>query len=281
MHRRLIGLFVVAVLAALVSASPVRATCGPDGSPCDDGNPCTAGDVCTSSVCGGFVVADGTSCSDGNACTAPDTCVAGTCTGGAPVVCTPCLQCDTALGCVAAPRLDCRLADKPEKGALQFTDGIPPSKDIVKWKWPAGSATTLADLGNPTATSDVTLCVYDQSTPTTQLVFRATAPAGGLCGSRPCWRGRASGFDYNNGAATGDGLVSMKLKSGNAGKAKMLLKGKGGALSNRPFGIPAPPMALPLRTQLQIESGVCFEAIFETGGVIKNEPGFFKGRASP
>jgi hypothetical protein len=64
-------------------------------------------------------------------------------------------------------------------------------------------------------------------------------------------------------------------------KAKMLLKGKGGALSNRPFGMPSPPMGLPLRTQLQVEGGACFEALFETGGVIKNVPGFFKGRASP
>jgi hypothetical protein len=281
MPRTIRNLALVALVVALLLPAVGRASCGPDGTPCDDGNPCTSDDVCTSSVCGGFVVSDGTPCSDGNACTAPDTCVAGTCTGGAAVVCTPCLQCDAVAGCIATPRVDCRFAARPEKGALQFTDGISPSKDIVKWKWPAGSATTLADLGDPMTTSDVTLCVYDESGPTPQLAFRATAPAGGLCSGRPCWRGKPSGYDYNNGSATGDGLVNLKMKSGSDLKAKMLLKGKGGALSNRPFGMPSPPMGLPLRTQLQVEGGACFEALFETGGVIKNVPGFFKGRASP
>lgn len=280
-HRAVRILALVALVVALQLPASSRAACGPEGAACDDGNPCTTADVCTSSVCGGFVVPDGTACSDGDACTVSDTCVAGTCTGGAAVVCTACLGCDPVSGCIAQPRGDCRLADKPEKGALQFTDGIPTSKDIVKWKWPAGSPTTLADLGDPTTTSDVTLCVYDESGVTPALVFRATAPSGGVCGSRPCWRSKPSGYDYNNGAATGDGLISLKMKSGGAGKAKMLLKGKGGALSNRPFGIPAPPMPLPLRTQLQVEGGACFEATFDTGGVIKNEPGFFKGRATP
>lgn len=277
--RVLYGL--ILAVALLLSATASRAACGPDGTACDDGNACTSGDVCTSSVCGGFVVPDGTSCSDGNACTTLDTCTSGVCTGGAPVVCSACLQCDPSSGCVATPRTDCRLADKPEKGALQFTDGISVSKDIVKWKWPAGSPTMLADFGDPANASDVTLCVYDVSGPTPSLTFRATAPAGGICGARPCWRSKPSGYDYNNGAATGDGLTGLKMKAGGTGKAKILLKGKGGALSNRPFGMPSPPLALPQLAQLQIDGAACFEATFDTGGVQHNQPGFFKGRAEP
>lgn len=45
--------------------------------------------------------------------------------------------------------------------------------------------------------------------------------------------------------------------------------------------MPAPPLVLPLRVQLHVQGGACFEAGYSAGGVIDNEPGRFKGRAEP
>lgn len=73
----------------------------------------------------------------------------------------------------------------------------------------------------------------------------------------------------------------MTLKSGAAGTARMLAKGKGSGLSGRPHGLPAPPLALPLRAQLQIAGGACFETRHDADSVRRNRPGSFTARGAP
>jgi len=40
-----------------------------------------------------------------------------------------------------------------------------------------------------------------------------------------------------------------------------------------------PPLTFPLRVQLQVSGGACVEATYSAAGVLRNEPGWFKGRA--
>lgn len=139
------------------------------------------------------------------------------------------------------------------------------------FKWRFGEATTLAELGDPLNTDDYALCLYAGAT----LVFPGTAPAGGTCLGVPCWRPLGTtGLKYGDKEMTPEGAKLLLLKSGVSGRAKTTLNGKGVHLSDHPLGLPAPPLALPVRAQLQGENGVCFEATFSAPTL--NQPGTFK-----
>jgi hypothetical protein len=218
---------------------------------------------------------DGTSCSDGNACTNPDVCTAGACTSGSPVVCPLCETCDTVGGCVEAPRPACKQPTKPLKASILLQDRTLNDLDQVKWKWSNGQATTFAELGAPLTSDDYALCVYDA---TSQLLFKMTAPAGDMCGTKPCWKQLGSslvpkGYKYKDLDGLPHDLDSMTLKAGLDGKAKITLKGKGP-------NIPMPALgsfALPLTIQMQSGNGACWEAT--TTAPDANTTSLFKAKA--
>jgi hypothetical protein len=125
-------------------------------------------------------------------------------------------------------------------------------------------------------TDDYALCMYESPADTTQLT--ALAPAGGTCGSKPCWRAvGSSGFKYGNKDASPDGLQKVSVKTGIAGKAKATVKAKGNNLSASPYGMPAPPLTTPVRVQLQVSGGACFEATYSNP--TSNVTGWFKAKS--
>ena len=275
----------------------INDTCAGDGScagtpdtgaACDDDNICTMDDACTGDGgctgapvdCGqchtcnvslGCVVQYGP-CDDGDLCTTGDSCAGdGTCSGS-PLVCEPCFACGGSLGCVLEPQPVCKASTAPEKSIVQFKNDADDSNDRFLWLWNKGADTTLSELGNP---PEATLCVYDESTATTALLFRATVPAS------PPWAATASGFLFNDAAAGAEGISLAQLKSGVAGKAKAKVKGKGTHLSDRPYPLPAPALPLPLRVQLQGEGGLCLETRHDSSGVLRNDPGVFKAKGVP
>ena len=248
------------------------------GSPCaDDGNPCTT-DTCNGSgACTHPAAPNGTPCNDANACTNPDVCTGGACTGGASVVCPLCQTCDTGGGCINAPRTGCKLPVASARASLLLKDQTPDTNDQVAWKWKLGAATTFGELGDPLIKHDYALCLY--AGVGAPLVFRATAPASGTCGTRPCWKQAGiTGYTYIDKFTDPEGVLKLKVRSGHAGKAKASVKAKGTNLTGRPFGLPAPPLALPVRAQLQAESGLCLEADFVQPS--SNAPGLFKSKSN-
>jgi hypothetical protein len=183
--------------------------------------------------------------------------------------------CDaTPSGCDPAPRAGCRLPTTAFKAFLLVNDNATDKKDKLVWKWVKGEATTVADLGDPTATDAYALCVYDDGG--AMLTAAAEAPAAGNCAGRPCWIAKGTkGFVYKDVALTPHGLLKAVLRSGDAGKAKMVVKGKGVALPDL-----ALPLALPVVVQLQRQgSSQCWEATYDGAGVIRNEAGHFKAKA--
>jgi hypothetical protein len=197
------------------------------------------------------------------------------------VACAPCLQCDAALGCVAQPLSPCKTSATPRKSLLRIKNDADDAKDSFLWKWNDGEATTLAELGDPPGGDDVSVCLYDESGPTT-LLFRATMPGGALCGDEPCWKATGSvGFGYKNSDTTPEGVLVARLKSGTPAKAKV--KGKGVHLSDRAAGLPSLPLAEQLRVQLQGANGLCLETLHDGSTVLKNDAakGLFKARGAP
>jgi len=190
-----------------------------------------------------------------------------------PESCGPCGTCHETLGCVAAPRTDCRASLAPTKSKLDVRDGEPSLRDSLGWTWSKGAATTRTELGDPTASSDVALCVFD---PVVGVLLQARVPAGGLCGGKPCWRADAKGFRYTDAAGSAGGITKLQLVAGTAGKAKALVRGKGAELD-----VPSPPYALPVRVQLQVEGGACFESVHGPAGVRRNDGDVFKATGTP
>ncbi len=268
------------------------------GGTCVGGNPvvCTPLDQCHDAgicdsgtgLCSDPPVGNGTSCSDGNVCTIADACTGGVCIGssvtcGDGIVQPGCGEdCDVPGGgpnctadchflCGPTPQAGCRGPALPGKGTVKLTDKSPDKKDQLNWKYVKGAATTLADFGDPTTTTDYTFCVYDSSA-APQPILLAHAPAGGTCGTKPCWKTIKGGFKYNDKLFTPDGLQQILLKSGPATKAKILVKGKGVDLP-----MPALPLTTSVTVQLKSESGVCWEAHYST--VKKNFAEQFRANA--
>jgi hypothetical protein len=232
---------------------------GNDGLPCDDGNPCTAPDTCQSLACAGTPLT-GDLCDDGEVCTTGDTCTAGSCAGA------------------VAPEPVCRAG---LRGLLQLRDRLPDIRDVLGFKWLKGAATAAADFGNPLGGgTSYDLCVYDESGDVPTLLQHAHIPAGGFCGTKPCWRasgGGLKGYRYNDRAASADGIRKIVLKPGAQGKAKVIVKGKGEQLA-----LPGLPLAQDSQVHVQLKSstGTCWGAAYATPPV-KNDLEQFKDKVVP
>ncbi len=232
----------------------------PNATPCDDGNTCTISDACL----GGTCLGDPTTCGDGV--------VQGSCNeecdvpGGSPN-CTP--QCRFVCG--PTPQAGCRAPAIAHKAGLTLKDKSPDKKDGLNWKYVKGAPTVVGDFGAPLTTTDYTLCIYDSSARPQPLLL-AQIPAGGTCPTKPCWKAIKGGFKYNDKLFTPDGIQQLQLKSGIAGRSKIILKGKG-------IDIPMPtlPLTTTVTVQLKNEDGVCWEARYSTA--IKNIPQQFRAKA--
>jgi 6-phosphogluconolactonase (cycloisomerase 2 family) len=160
------------------------------------------------------------------------------------------------LVCSPMPLAGCRRSIKPGKGKIQIKDATPDKKDQLKWNWTVGAATTSADFGDPTIASSYVLCLYDASSASARIAFHL--PAGGLCSGVPCWSSKAT-LKYKNKLRLPDGLEAALLKDGEAGKAKIQIKGKDSRLALPGLGL-TPPVVV----QLQGETGVCWDAQYSS-----------------
>jgi hypothetical protein len=159
----------------------------------------------------------------------------------------------------------------PGGALVALKDQADDRKDALQWKWGKGAATMLADLGDPTATTRYDLCIYDG---TAALTASAAAPAGGPCGSRPCWTATNAGFRYLQKALAPNGLQRVDVRSGADGKARILVKGRGVLLS-----LPSLPVAtLPLTVQVANGNGRCWSATY-AANIRTNQPGAFKAHS--
>jgi hypothetical protein len=178
--------------------------------------------------------------------------------------------------CLATPAV-CRTPAIGNKAQLSIKDTSPDdTKDSLAWKWLKGAATSRAEFGNPTTFTDYRLCVYDGAS---ALVHESSIPAGGLCGSVPCWKSKSSGFQYKNKSRTPEGIEKLQLKQGlNPGQAKVLLAGKGALL-----GPPAMPLVQPVTVQLKSGNGKCWGAVYSAPATknLAGPPGQFKDRSDP
>jgi hypothetical protein len=154
------------------------------------------------------------------------------------------------LACAPAPAAGCRAPFTPHKSSLAFKQtGHTDPDDIYTWRWQAGSATTLADFGDPLATTDYVLCIYDQSE-------RPQPVVGNLAPAATGWKALATG--YKRYYRPTRSLRQLVLHAGADGKAKILAHGDSDTIAT------LLPFVPPVVVQLQSGTGACWETNLAT-----------------
>jgi len=255
----------------------------PDGTACSTNNPCLSGETCSSGVCtNGTPAPAGTTClpselcidfqcdgsgscnivfntdpcDDGDMCTTNDACTQGYCTGGPPLDCGSCQTCDSVNGCEPTIEPVCDTPTSPA-ALLNIREGSTPDDAQLKWKWKKGPKIDVSDFGDPRTTTTYSLCVYDQDAQSPsglRLMLEANVPT-----DNTKWLPTGKGYKYIDSTLSPDGIQSIVLKSGDAGKGKITLKAKGNNLSLANL-----PATLPLTVQLKTSDGACWGANYPT-----------------
>lgn len=181
--------------------------------------------------------------------------------------------------CAPAPRFGCRISIEPGRGRLTLRDRAVDTRDRLDWTWRKGQATAAADLGDPLGNDDYALCLYDESVPAPVLILAASMPANASCAGAagPCWKqgsGGARTLRYLRKTGVPDGVVRVVLRPGADGRSRVTLVARGDDLA-----LPALPLGLPVRVQLQGAHGPCWEATFSAAGARKNDAARFQGTA--
>jgi cysteine-rich repeat protein len=281
---------------APIAASASAKFCSGSFAPCANDGGCPSGESCVScpaAACGDGVIDPGEECDDGNT-TAGDGCDAScrietcwTCDGvlGQQSFCTratagtacdadgtPCTldTCDGSGTCVAGGAPSGCAQALSGKSQLAFSgDPTAPAKAKLKWKWASAAAFDTATLGDPSTVDALSLCVFDAS----GFRFDATAPAGGICGKKPCWSVDPGKIVYKNKSAAPDGVLKLQAKSGDPGKGKAQLQAKGVDL-----GLPTTTLNGPVQAFLLSGAGpACLQATYSTPAT--NTPGEFKAKS--
>jgi hypothetical protein len=229
-------------------------------APCDDFNECTEGDTCAGGACepGAPAPAAKECDADLDLCTLDGCDGAGTCvgTGG-------CSDCCVGLGCapgLAACKGPAEPGAKVWLRSPAFGGGA-----RLDFFWKRGEATTVFDYGDPTDGTDYSVCVFHEDAGLLELVYRATAAAGGTCGDAPCWKSNnARGFTYKNREQTPGGIGTVKLRTGSDGRASIRVKGDGDGLNVPPFFGGDGGLTTPVTVQVRTPDAACFEATFPT-----------------
>jgi cysteine-rich repeat protein len=270
---------------------PTTTVCRPTAHDCDATENCSgAGAACPADA----PVTDGTTCDDTNTCTLDDMCVAGVCTGDSMLCgdtvlqdgcgeqcddgnldagdgCSPTCLVEPGLACTTEPLTGCRRPFIPGKASLKMLKKSTPDKDTIKWKWLKGERTTFAEYGNPLTSANYQVCIYDGS----GRRFEITVPAGGTCGTKPCWKASGlKGFKYKDKELTPDGAQKLILKEGELAKARILLTARGTALAMPDLTT----LTQPLTVQIQQTDGLCWEAIY-SGPPTVQSPTIFSDKA--
>lgn len=163
--------------------------------------------------------------------------------------------------CPPTPRAACRSAGKTR---LLVDHQINPANNRLQWRWLRGDSTAPGDFGSPAVVTAYSLCAYDAG----GLVLAINVPAGGTCGSKPCWStDGATGFTYRDPQGAAGGARRVQLRSGTAAKSRLRFGAQGTALPDAGL-----PLAAPVTVQLLRSGGeVCFESVLGPGDIVRND----------
>ena len=152
----------------------------------------------------------------------------------------------------------CRQPAVPHESSLWFKQtGHTDPDDIYTWRWRGGSATAIADFGDPLTTTDYVLCFYDQSARPQPIIANLAVAATG-------WR--ALGTDTSATIARPARSASCASTPGADGKAAILAHGDTDTVQQ------LLPFTAPLVVQLQTSTGACWATTFTSSAPRRHQP---------
>jgi CSLREA domain-containing protein len=255
------------------------------GVACEDSNPCTQSQCDGGGACVVATnVAAGTYCNlDSSFCTIERCDGAGTCAAAGNITCSPCRRCVPSGFCVDNMLTGCRRPTVAGASRLTLKPELGRTPDLVKWRWARGQETASDDFGDPAATDDYQLCIFETTGSASQLMQGTAFPAGGTCGDGPCWTPLGTppgerGFRYENRDPLLGFAGSLLLRPGAEGRAQITARTRTGGPSGTGlfFRLDADP---PVKVQLQREDGTCWEAVYTTPLVSTDTR--FRARSDP
>jgi hypothetical protein len=246
------------IVKILLPGSTGNGVCGDGvvqaGEDCDDGPGNGQPGDCCSSDC--KFAPQGTRCADdGDPCTSDACNGTGTCTHPIPL----------SDGCQEAT---------PGMATVKLKHGLTSTTDSLTWTWTSSGVVAESDLGDPLHTSDYTLCIMDSAGNALDLWARPEVSAGGTCGEAPCWLVRAlGGYKFRDPASNPDGVSTLSLRPGLAGKGKMKVLGQGPNLHMPALGLTTPVIVRLKRD----DAPTCWESRFSAP--IRNDAVKFRARS--
>lgn len=135
-------------------------------------------------------------------------------------------------------------------------------KDLMKWVWTKGDATSFAALGTPESSTAYALCVYDS-----EGALAATSQRVAIAADGSKWTTKAPKLaKYKDKAGTADGTTKVLVKAGASGKAKIVFLAKGANLVLPEAASEDQLFALEPNLQVQLihDGGECWGSEFTT-----------------
>lgn len=146
--------------------------------------------------------------------------------------------------CPAVPATGCGTAPGSK---VTIKDNADPTKDKWLWKWKGGTLNQVA-VGDPTAQTDLAVCVYDTA---------GVVVGGSILHGAPEWKTIGGGLLYKDTTLSRHGFQKIKLKFSNG---SILAKARGAGTGIGPLSV-----TFPVKAQLvNLDSGACWESVFAT-----------------
>jgi hypothetical protein len=140
------------------------------------------------------------------------------------------------VACGTAPAVGCIA---PGKGKLLVNEKKPGKEKLKVSLTKLQEMVAQSQFGDPTSVNGTAyaVCIYDAAN---QLqASYSVAQAGATCGDSPCWKAVSDkGYKYRDKSTAADGILTMKLIGGDAGKGKVKVVGKN-TTGNLPTGVAA------------------------------------------
>jgi acid phosphatase type 7 len=148
--------------------------------------------------------------------------------------------------CAPTPASGCNTA---VRGRLTVRENPDPSRSRWAWKWKGGTV-PAEDVGDPTAETDVAVCVYDAN---------GLLLGGQVAHGATRWRTIKRGFEYRDKTLATFGFQKIKIRTGTPSLgAYVQAKAKGVGIGN-----PALPATTPLTAQfVNLDNGKCWSSTF-------------------
>jgi len=163
---------------------------------------------------------------------------------------------------MAAPRDGCKHVLRLRGAQIDLRDSTKEGRDRLRWTW-KGEATSSEEIGDPvTGADDYELCLFDGAG---DLRFAGGAPAGGLCGRKPCWKSRGrDALRYNDAQGDPDGITRLDVSPGDDEKASLVARAGGNRLVMPALDSLAAPLLVELRNPR-----ACWQSRFPAEGILR------------